>query len=214
MTIQAIINTAQNIEIDRRKTVGQTISRSQHIKSSERLTANPFVITVTPLARWRYSENRGVLESIMNNDRHTETQVNLASTSRLNYVTEYRGSLTSTQLSAMTITNFTNTEVTIHNLPTTSSSVVVFRAGDFIQPALSRYPYIVTNDVTRGTGSTVTATVHRNLITSEATTITGAFLVGTATTMRLLVADLPTYKLVERDWAEFTGDFKLVEKVI
>lgn len=213
MSIQTIIDSAQSIEIDRRKVVGQTISRSERIKSAERASANAFKIIVTPPARFRYNAYRSVIEEIQNNDRFNEQEINLAN-NRNNFITEYQGALSAAQLSTMTITAFSGTSVTFGNLPSVVSATVVLKAGDWIQPAQSRYPYIVTETVTRGTGSLVTATVHRQLITSENTTTTGTFAVGTGTTLQVVVSELPTYKLVQRNWGEFTGDFTLVEKII
>jgi len=214
MSLQTIIDSAQTIDIDRRKIVGQTISRSQRLRTAERESSVAFKITVTPVARFRYSQYRTVLESLMQKDRFEESKVNLANRSGLDYITRYQGGLTSGQLSSMTISQFTGTTVTFGSLPSVSSSTYLFRAGDFIQPANSRYPYIVTQDLQRGSLSQATATVHRSLITSENTTTTGTFLVGTATTLQLVVTELPTYRLIQRDWAEFSGDFTLVEKII
>jgi hypothetical protein len=224
MTVQVIINTAQSIEFDRRRVVGQSISRSQRIKTAERLTAQPFVITVTPLARFRYEAYRPVLEGIMSLDRTEEQAVNIANKTSMNYLTSYLGDLTDAQLSGLTITNFTATTVTIGQLPTIgasdrtgntiSSTSTIFEAGDWIQPTNSRYPYIVSEAVLRTSGSTTTATVHRPLISSENIVVTGPIIVGTATTIRVLVSELPNYRLVQKDWCEFTGDFVLVEKVI
>jgi len=213
MTYQVIFNTAQSIEIDRRKIVGQTVSRSERIRTAERDSANALKFTVQPIARFRYSTNRDTIESIMNLDRFTEEQINIAMTANTYYLTQYQGQLTSGNLSSMTISTFTNNQVTFSSLPSVATSTVVFKAGDWIQPSLSRYPYIVSETVMRGSGSSITATVHRSLITSEATTVTGAFLVGTATTVRLVATQLPTVKLVQRDWAEFTGDFEFVESI-
>lgn len=224
MTIQVIINSAQSIEFDRRRVVGQTISRSQRIKTAQRLTAQPFVLTITALARFRFNEVRYVLESIMAADRTAEQTINLASNPNLDYLTKYNGDLTNSQLANLTITNFTSTTITIGGLPsigatdrfgnTISSSSQVFEGGDWIQPINSRYPYIVSASVNRGSGSTITATVHRSLITSEGISVLTPLNVGTATTMRVVVQELPTYKLIMKDWAEFTSDFVLVEKVI
>lgn len=214
MTIQVIINSAQQIEFDRRKIVGQTISRSQRVRTAERNSSQAFTMRVTPLARWKFKENRFVLESIMKADRIEETQINIAANPNLGYITEYTGELTAGQLSAMTISTFTSATITFSSLPSVSSSTVMFKAGDWIQPANSRYPYIIQEDLTRGSVSTRSTTVHRPLITSEATTVTGAFLVGTATTLRVVVAELPTYQLIQNNWAEFNGDFTLIEKVI
>jgi hypothetical protein len=214
MSLQFIIDSAQSIDIDRRKIVGQTISRSQRLRTAERQSSVAFKITVTPVARFRYSENRTELESLLLKDRFEETTINLANTQGLNYITKYQGGLTSGQLSSMTISSFTGTQVTFNNLPSVTSSTYLFRAGDFIQPTNSRYPYVISQDLQRGSGSLMTATVHRSLITSENIATTGTFLVGTATTLRLVVSELPTYRLIQKDWAEFSGDFVLVEKII
>lgn len=214
MTIQVIFNSAQSIELDRRKIVGQTVSRSERIRTAERASANAFKFVIEPVSRFRYSLVRGVLESIMTPDRHTEQTVNIATTPGLWYLTQYLGDCSSAQLGTMSISAFTNTSVTLNNLPSIGSSLKLFRAGDWIQPTWSRYPYIVTSDVNRGSGSLATATVHRSLITSEATTVTGAFYVGTATSLKVVVTELPTYKLIQRDWAEFTGQFTVVESII
>lgn len=233
MSIQAIINTAQTMEFDLRKTIGQSISRSQRIKTAERATAQPFVITITPIARFRFSENRGILETIVSADRNTETQVYIGS-GNLSYITEYRGNYFTIGggcvPNAPKIVNFTGTTVTMSIEWDGISFGCIFpspaqylKAGDWIQPTNSRYPYIVTADVTTAatiTGtpyntSTFTATVHRPLITSEGVAVNGqTLLYGTQTTMRVLVSQIPTYRLRQKDWAEFTDDFVLIEKVI
>jgi hypothetical protein len=225
MSIQTIIDRASAIEFDRRKIASQSVSRSQRIKTAERNSAQPLKLTVTPPGILKYSTNRGVIEAIQTTDRVTEVQINLSNNTKLRYLTALQGGLNYSQVSAMTITNFTLTSVTLSNLPAigstttntstfVSSATVIFAPGDYIQPAGSRYPYIITNTVLRGTNTVVTATVHRNLITSEATTVTGAILVGNTCTFRMVVNSLPTYQIVPYDMVKFTGDFTLVEKII
>jgi len=214
MTFQAIINTAQRIEVDRRRMVGQSISRSQRIKTAQRVTAQPFVLSVTPIARFKWSDTRSAVELIQNYDRNTECQIQIGSTPNLYYLNQYQGTMSAANLAASTITNFTGTSVTVQT-PVISTGTVVFRAGDWIQPTLSRYPYIVTESVTNLLGSTsFTFTVHRPLITSENTTTTGTFKVGTATTMVVVASEFPTYQHILKDWVQYTGDFTFVEKVI
>ena len=214
MGIQTIINSAQSIEIDRRKIVGQTISRSERLRIAERASANAFTIRVSPVARFKYSETRGLLESIQFYDRYQEQIIGFASNPKLNYINRYQGSCTAGQLAAMTITNFSSSTVTVGSLPSIGSSNYVFKAGDWIQPETSRYPYIVVTDVLRGSTTTVQVNVHRPLITSENITVTGPLLVGTQTTLRMVVTELPTYKIIQNNWAEFTGDFNLIERII
>jgi hypothetical protein len=214
MSIQTIIDRASAIAFDRRRISAQSISRSQRVKTSERAAAQPLQLTVTPPAMMRYSQSRQIIEAIQTNDRVTETQINLANNPKMSYLTDYQGRLTSGQLSALTITNFTVTSVTIGGLPSVSASTVIFSPGDFIQPTNSRYPYIVTNTVTRGTNTVVTATVHRPAITSEGISLNTPLRIGNSCTFQLIVATLPTYRIVPYDLMEWRDDFVLIEKII
>jgi hypothetical protein len=214
MSIQTIIDRASSIAFDRRRISAQSISRSQRIKTSERAAAQPMQLTVTPPAMMRYSQSRQIIEAIQTNDKVIETQINLANNPKLSYLTDYQGRLTSGQLSALTITNFTVTSVTIGGLPSVSAGTVIFSPGDFIQPTNSRYPYIVTNTVTRGTNTVVTATVHRPAITSEGISLTTPLRIGNSCTFQLIVATLPTYRIVPYDLMEWRDDFVLIEKII
>ena len=214
MTFQTIINSAQSIEFNRRRVVGQSISRSQRIKTAERVSAQPFVLTVTPQARFRWSDSRSAVELIQNFDRNDECEIRLSQATALSFITAYQGQLSAAQLSALTITNATSTSITIGGLPSISSSTVMFKAGDWIQPTDSRYPYIVTDQVIRGTGSEITATTHRPIITSEGISLTGPLKIGTDTTLVVIASQFPTYSLVDKNWAQYNGDFVFVEKVI
>ena len=64
MSIQSIINNAQQIEIDRRRMVGQSISRSQRIKTAERSTSQPWKFKVSPPAQLSWTEGRVIAEAI------------------------------------------------------------------------------------------------------------------------------------------------------
>jgi hypothetical protein len=217
MTFQAIINTSQRIEVDRRRMVGQSISRSQRVKTAQRVTAQPFVLTVTPLARFKWTDTRQAVELIQNYDRNTECVIQIGSIPNLYYLNQYQGSMSAATRAATTITNFTSTTVTFKYGNTLEPGpVTAFRAGDWIQPTNSRYPYILTSDVTY-TGSIsgiMTGTVHRPLITSEGISVTGTMKVGTETTMVVVATEFPTYQYILKDWAQYTGDFTFVEKVI
>lgn len=214
MSIQTIVNTAAKINIDRRRVVGQTVSRSQRIKTSERASAQPWKLTVTPAPVYTWDTARTMVEYIMTADRNTEVNVQLSDNPKMSFLTEYTGKMTPSQLSALTITNFTGTTMTVGGLPSISSSTIMFQAGDFIQPINSRYPYVVTQPVVRGTSSTIVLSTNRPRITSEATTVTGHVLVGTATSFVCVITQLPTYEFGQHNRVNFTGDFELVEKIV
>jgi hypothetical protein len=331
MSLQTIIDRAQTIEIDRRRIVGQTISRSQRIKTSERATAQPWKFTVTPPAYLKWADSRGVIEVIDGGDRVDEYEISLSNTAGTNYITRYQGSLNTSQIATLnvasvgtstvvldelpsvgafistttitvsaasfqftinptynrafesgrtdflistseydgnagniavgdpivvttyvtggqTISTVTRNYITIsgisytrivmsaganasspaasangsNNISTTinhqnliGSSSVVFARGDFIQPENSRYPYTVTADVLRGSGTTVTVPLHRALITSEGITLTGnGILVGNSCTWQVVISGLPSYQLTPMQLVQYTGNFELIERIV
>lgn len=215
MSIQNIIDKAQQIEIDRRKIISQSISRSQRIKTAERSTAQPWKFKVTPPGMLPWTASRGFIEVIDFNDRSVEYTISLNNNTNMNYITSYLGALTQGQLDALTIQAVGTSTLTITTLPSVSSSTVIFAKGDLIQPENSRYPYTVIETVVRGLSTTTSVSLHRPIITSEGITLTGQGLaVGNSCTWRVLVSALPTYQLVPMQRVQYTGDFELVERVI
>jgi hypothetical protein len=133
----------------------------------------------------------------------------------MNYITAYMGAITQGQLNSLTIQAVGTSTITITDMPSVSSSTVIFAQGDIIQPANSRYPYTVANTVTRGLTTTTSVTLHRPIITSEGISLVGQGLaVGNSCTWRVVVAGLPTYQLIPMRQVQYTGDFELIEKVI
>ena len=337
MSIQNIIDKAQEIEIDRRRVIGQTISRSQRVKTAERSTAQPWKFKVTPPASLSWADSRGFIEIINLRDRVEEYEISLNNNPGMNYITAYQGDLNQTMLNSITISTATTATMVLTGLPSigseltrtsvsitaqsfttatnntyaralsmdrydflitnhdydtnfrgvqpgnrlststyltgwvfipglqsistvtrnyitikgvgytrivmneipndyspvatidggdnisilstssvlVSSSTVILRPGDIVQPANSRYPYAVTNTVVRGSGSTVTVNLNRPIVTSESISLNGeSVLVGNSCSWRVVVASLPTYKLIPNKRVQYTGDFEVVEKVI
>jgi hypothetical protein len=215
MSIQNIIDKAQQIEIDKRRIVGQTISRSQRIKTAERSTAQPWRFKITPPGMLPWTASRGFIQVIDFNDRVGEYTISLNNNSGLNYITAYMGGITQGQLNSLTIQSVGTSSLVITSLPSVSSSTVIFAQGDLIQPANSRYPYTVAETVVRGLTTTTSVTLHRPIITSEGISLVGQGLaVGNSCTWRVIVAGLPTYQLIPMRQVQYTGDFELIEKVI
>lgn len=215
MGLQDIIDNAQDIEIDRRRVVGQTMSRSQRIKTAERASAQPLRLTVSPPAMMKWSSSREMIQAIEQADRVDESEVSLSNSTGMQYITAYRGSLSSAQLNAITIQTASTNTLVLTDLPSVSSSVVMFRPGDFIQPTNSRYPYTVVSTSTRGVNTTTTVVLNREIITSEDITLAGqGILVGNDVTWRMVVVGLPSYKLIPGGFVQYTGSFELVEKIV
>jgi hypothetical protein len=215
MSIQNIIDNAQQIEIDRRRMIGQSVSRSQRVKTAERSTSQPWKFKVTPPGMLSWATSRGFIEVINLNDRANEYEISLNNNPGMNYITEYQGECTPSQLNALTIYAQSTSTLTLTNLPTIGQNSVLFAQGDLIQPANSRYPYAVAATVLRGATTTTNVTLHRSIITSENINLVGQHVkVANSCTWRMLVSALPTYQLVPGRFVQYTGDFELIEKVI
>ena len=193
MSFQTIFEIQQSMTVQNRRTVGQQYSRSGQVRVAQYLTTVPWVFTVMPHSYLYYPQVRGVIQAIDNKDRQLPETISFAS-QNLSWFVAYQGDLTTPQVNALTLDAVppaNATSITVGNLPVVSASEYVFKAGDFLQ--LGLYPYKVTTDVLRGSGATVTVSLHRPVIgTPTVGTLTA---VGTACTFYMLAERCPTYTL-------------------
>jgi hypothetical protein len=193
MSLQTIFDIQQSMTVNNRRTVGQQVSRSGQVRVAQYLTSVPWVFTVTPHNYLYYPQVRNVIQAIDNKDRQLPESISFASTN-LSWFVAYQGDLTTGQVNALTLASSpasNSTTISVGNLPSVSSSAYVFKAGDFLQ--LGLYPYKVTDNVLRGSGSTVNVTLHRPVISTPSVgTLTA---VGAACTFYMLAETCPTYTL-------------------
>jgi hypothetical protein len=193
MSLQTIFDIQQSMTVNNRRTVGQQVSRSGQVRVAQYLTSVPWVFTVTPHNYLYYPQVRNVIQAIDNKDRQLPESISFASTN-LSWFVAYQGDLTTGQVNALTLASSPSanaTTISVGNLPSVSSSAYVFKAGDFLQ--LGLYPYKVTENVLRGSGSTVNVTLHRPVISTPSVgTLTA---VGAACTFYMLAETCPTYTL-------------------
>lgn len=193
MSFQTILDISQTITVNNRRMVGQQYSRSGQVRTALYVTSVPWVFTVRPHSFLYYPQVRDVIQTIDNLDRQTAATITFSSTN-LQWFTTYQGQLSGAQAAALTLASVpaaNATTISVGNLPAVSSSTIVFKAGDFIQ--LGNYPYKVTAEVLRGSGSTVNVTLHRPVIgTPSAGTLTA---VGSACTFNVVAEVCPTYTL-------------------
>ena len=218
MSLQAVIDRANTIKVARNKMSGQTISRSGRIKTSSVATAVPFQFTVTMANGLRYSTNRELVEEIDRLGRIFTETVDIGNTNPgLAYITEYLGSLSSVQLGQITVdsADALAIELDVSAVTGTSAATIMFRKGDFIQLDTGyKYPYTITSDVLRGSGSTVTVPINRPFIEQDSYTVSDkGILVGTDVTFTVIMTQKPDYRIVPHDLLEFTGNFELVEVI-
>jgi hypothetical protein len=226
MSLTQILAISESVGINDQRFVGQVISRNQRISTSEIITVVPFAFEMKPMNYLYYSQNRALLNSLRIPDKALTQYLNFGTTGWNNYI-EYQGDMTSGQISTCAWqTSSANKNLVLGSLPSISSSLYIVRAGDFCQVGL--YSYIATADVLRGSGSTVTIPVHRNLITTLASTVpavigqygTTVAMGGTTytgITFQVVLRDYPTYTLMPTandSFIQWSGTFKAFEDVL
>ena len=226
MSLNLILSISEQVGINDHRFVGQTISRNQRISTSEILTVVPFSFTMSPMKYLLYSTNRGTLNSLRIPDKALEQYLNFGATGWINYI-KYQGALTNPQVTACQWqTSSANKTLVLGNLPSVASTTVIVKVGDFCQ--VGRYAYIATADVLRGTLTTVTIPVHRNLIetlTAPVNAVIGEFGVTqtlggsnyNGVTFPVILREFPTYTLVPMtndSFIQWDGAFSAFEAVL
>lgn len=254
--LQYIIDNASAIEISRKRTVAQMFTRSGRIRTAERTALQPYVLTVTPPTYARFEDVRDVIEGITLTDRDINSWILLSNNSNLDYITNYQGDLTTTQVNNLrvastgsTATIFGNadfdTSATLGHTTTTNfdyvdlggipnigdldangvaitSTSTIFRAGDYIQLRTTAagatswgIPRTIPLDVLRGTGSTIRVPVHRRWVNLAISPDRrgGDLYIGNEVRLRMLITNMPNFKLLPGKIVEWTGDFELVENI-
>jgi hypothetical protein len=225
-SITDILAIAESVSINDQRFVGQVISRNQRITTSEILTVVPFQFEFKPHNYLQYSTNRALLANIRYYDKALAQYLNFGSTGWVNYIA-YQGDMTSGQIaSCQWQISSAAKNLVLGSLPSISSTAYIVKAGDFCQVGL--YSYIATADVLRGSGSTVTIPVHRNLITTlvsavnavigqYGTTISMGGSTYTGVTFQIVLQQYPTYTLVPMtndSFVAWNSPFKAMELVL
>ena len=225
-TLNTILAIAESVGINDQRFIGQMISRNQRISTSEIIGVQPFGFEMKPMNYLLYSQNRNLLSSLRSADREYEQYLNFGVTGWWNYIA-YQGEMTSPQISACQyqITS-ANKTIVLGNLPAITSTKYIVKTGDFLQ--IDRYAYIATEDVLRGSGSTVNIPVHRTIMTtlvSPMNAVIGQYgttqsLGGntyTGVTFPVILTQYPNYTLIPMtndSFIQWSSTFKAIEAVL
>lgn len=148
-----------------------------------------------------YSTNRQYILGV-ENDMNKGSIIAYSPSSAL---TSYMGTLTSSQIGQITITNPSagDTSITINTSSVTDNpSGFIVRKGDYIQPIGSKYPFQATSDVAWSSGS-VSIPINRGfLVTSGVTNYTGIVL-GNSVSFYVKYAEQNTYAVVPYDLLQY-----------
>lgn len=224
--LTTILSISEQVTITDQRFVGQAISRNQRISTSEIVTNVPFQFEFAPMNYLLYSQNRDLLANLRYYDKSLEQYLNFTPTGWVNYV-EYQGDMTPAQIAGCQWQiSSANTVLVLGSLPTMPASKYVVKAGDFCQ--VGRYSYIATQDVLRGTSSTVSIPVHRNLITplvsplnavigQYGTTVSMGGSTYTGVTFAVILQQYPNYTLMPMtndSFIKWNQTFKAFEAIV
>jgi len=193
--LQTIIDNCNGMTINRRKVVGQQITRNQIPRVSTTPTKNPWTMELDMPTSFQYNNARALMESVDTLDRTGYEDVTFSNNADLSWIFRYQGTLPLTQLNQMTVSSFVGNQLILSNVPAINQNRVIFEPNDLIQIAGFPYPFTSTTRVVRGTGGTITITTHRpNIITGSITGLN--ILVGNNCIFRLFCPNMPVYKLI------------------
>jgi hypothetical protein len=174
----------------------------------------------------KYSQSRGLLNSLRIPDKSLEQYLNFGVTGWVNYIA-YQGDMSSGAIEVCEWQIASAAKVLVlGSLPSIGAGLYIVKAGDFCQ--VGRYSYIATADVVRGSGLTVNIPVHRNLITellSPVAAVIGQYgttvAMGgnsyTGCTFPVILRDYPLYNLIpmkDDSFISWQGTFKAFEAVL
>lgn len=177
MSLQQIIDSAVNIEVNRSKLVAQTLSRSGRISTVSRNWANPFRFIVTPKPVWSYEEYRSVFAALLDNDKYEPHGFRLNDLNPTTFLADlgnswminYQGGGDAASGGNNILDSYQATSQTsgamiclsYSNATTITAGTYLVKEGDYIRPSGFRYPYIATTDVIIPTTATsITGTIQ------------------------------------------------------
>jgi hypothetical protein len=200
--IQTIIDNCNGMTINRRKVVGQQITRNAIPRVSTTPTKNQWTMELDMPTSFQYNNARALMESVDTLDRTGYEDVTFSNNACLNWIYRYQGAFSPSELNAITVSSFVGNQLILSNLPALSSVTVLFEPNDLIQITGYPYPFTSTTQITRGVGSTVTVTTHRPNILSNPSNLSPPpweglnILVGNNCIFRMFCPNMPVYKLI------------------
>ena len=200
--IQTIIDNCNGMTINRRKVVGQQITRNAIPRVSTTPTKNPWTMELDMPTSFQYNNARALMESVDTLDRTGYEDVTFSNNACLNWIYRYQGAFSIAELNAITVSSFVGNQLILSGLPAVASGTVLFESNDLIQITGYPYPFTSTTQITRGVGSTVTVTTHRPNILSNPSNLSPPpweglnILVGNNCIFRMFCPNMPVYKLI------------------
>jgi hypothetical protein len=205
MSFQWIIDNAESISINRKKTVAATTARDGTTRAVSRGGQIwRFDVKLPDGPPW--TEIRQYITQAENLDRTTAANISFSDSGH-QWLVKYQGNSTNYTGFVASITKG-STSITLTTSPTTTSGYK-FRAGDFIQLGASGKVYTVAADVAFNSN---TVTLHRPVLENSATGV--SLRVAENCVFNVLCVQFPEWTLFARDQVSWSGPFVFVENFV
>lgn len=204
MSFQWIIDNAESISINRKKTVASTTARDGTTRSVSRGgQVWRFDVKLPDGPRW--TDIRQYITQAESLDRVTAANIQFNDTGHDWFVGYQGNSVNYTGFQASWTQNATS--ITLTTSPTTSSGYK-FRAGDIIQLGSSGKVYTVSADVAYNSN---TVNLHRPVIEASGS---ATLRVAENCVFNVLCVQFPEWTLFARDQVSWSGPFVFVENLV
>lgn len=225
MSLQWIIDTAVNMDITRSPIITQTISRGNRIRTATR-GASVWTFRVTPAPGLSWTQYRAEITQLQNQDRFQEWSIRLNNNPNLAWIHQYLGDMDYLDREfGVRYASHSGDTITVNNLPVWTEPGSLYRPGDIIRVAGSRYPYQVINNVFHQpqfnpiTGeltwpTTQTIQVHRPVLPEPMVLVPGNFIRTDDVPFRVMVTRFPDIGVRPGQLITFDGDFELMEVIL
>ena len=202
MSFQWIIDNAEDISIERKPVVGQTISRSGVVRSVSRGGA-AWRFTVTPASGMPWITSRPYIANLEYQNKITASDIRIGANN--SWIVKYQGSVTDSQtFTASWIKG--NSFLTLISTPPNPSNGYKFRSGDIIKLGNFGKVYAVTGDVQSNSN---TVGLHRPIV--DETNTSSNIIVGEAVNWNVICTQMPSYTISPGKIITWNGQFIFYE---
>lgn len=201
MSLQWVLDYAQQVSVNRRPIVAQTTTRSGVVRSVTRDTSF-WTITATLPEGMRWSDHRASISDLEQSERFNTEFIGFRNAG-IDYLYGYRGDNPTYQ--GWTATWLSGNQLILTNGPTITSGYSL-RKGDIIQLGAQGHVYQVIEDVPWDSAN---VTVHRDIINASVGSY--SLFIGRDARFKVKCISFPQWSLVDYDQVGWSGSFVFQE---
>jgi hypothetical protein len=201
MSLQWVLDYAQQVSVNRRPIVSSTQTRSGYVRTVSR-DLSFWTIEASLPEGMRWSLHRGNINDLEGQDRFTTEFIGFRNAG-INYLYGYQGD--NPTYTGWTATWLSGASIILTNGPTITSGFI-FRKGDILQLGSAGHVYQVTADVP---WDEVNVPLHRNVINASVGTYD--LFIGRDARFKMKCVQFPQWQMIDYDQVGWSSPFVFQE---